>query len=140
MALTDSARDFWVVAGAAAPIIALASQVALSEAYGLKGITYRARVGGTPTIRPYALRADRIAYLLFLISYMNMLVQAAVLLFSLVSLAEDQTAFPPLAVAGMAVAGLLALLIVAFMSPTVHEAAARLKAEASLPEEPPSPD
>jgi hypothetical protein len=109
MALTDNLRDFWVVAGTAAPIIALANQVALGDALG-KGKYYRiARDGYTQAIRTSAKGVIASARWLWSISYVNLLLQAMVLFWSLLNLISN-ISFGATTVAVIELVGILILI------------------------------
>jgi hypothetical protein len=86
MALTENLRDFWVVAGTAAPIIALANQVALGESLGKRKYYRIARDGNTQAIRTSAREVIASSRWLWIISNVNLFLQAGVLFWSLLNL------------------------------------------------------
>src|SRR5215469_6150210 len=80
-----SLTDFCVVAGIAAPIIALANIVAVGDALGLvhflRGARRRARRGSVRW--EAATRGSVLGLVMYFVSSLNLLAQAAVLLFTL---------------------------------------------------------
>jgi hypothetical protein len=109
-------ENFWVVAGAAAPVIALANLVALNDALFLRQAMLMApHEAWTDDVKDFFLASQRRLLLLSLIpSAANLLLQAAVLSIALAGLAEDQNPVPSLLVAVLEGIGIVICAVIAY--------------------------
>jgi hypothetical protein len=116
VALSDTMRDFWVVAGTAAPIIALANQVAVIDAVVTLGGFRRAARDDSRSAeaRNLARIATGANHLLYYLSMGNLLAQGTALALALISLLRAASLVAPLEVGllllGLAATGVGALL------------------------------
>jgi hypothetical protein len=125
-------ETFWVAAAAAAPLIALANQVTLTDMWGIRGTFKKAEIYGPPGTRHDAAKSGlRAASRAYLVGYINLLVQAGVLIAALRSLyyGRDSQIFPPLPVVYIEGLGLAALVATSLLTGNVRSALARLDAE-----------
>jgi hypothetical protein len=129
------ARGLLIAATAAAPVIALANQVALSDSFGLLLLFRRARQDPSPAAHLHAVRGHNYAVVLFLLGYANLLTQVAVLYFALSGLLPNADKSPrPLVLLLAEVAGLTLVLLNSVLSGCVRDEATQLEAaERSLP-------
>jgi hypothetical protein len=134
-------EGFWLVAGTAAPVIALAAVVTLGE-------TLRENIASIAEAMPLLdaqsnsadrLKGDRLTTAtiratkqLYAIGLSNLLLQAALLAVSLVSLADDANLVPPWIAIVAAVGGLLLLLAFSALG-AVQLRWTRMNALAELP-------
>ena len=136
VALSESARDFWVVAGTAAPIIALANQIVISDSLGLGPVFRSTRRGPSSGVRDQSAEGALLLVGIFSVSYINAAAQASVLLTALLSLAYPGSSdFVPLTlVPPIEVFGLLAVMSTAVFSGRVRAQVAQINAATrSLP-------
>jgi hypothetical protein len=139
MALSDNARDFWVVAGTAAPIIALANQVVVSDSGGLMPFFDRATwYDQPPDVKSHGRRGQRYAVTLYTISAFNLLFQIFGLTAALTTLNGGSvrlssswvmtTGITPATVVVTETVGLLLLLVTSIMSGVARGEAAQIRA------------
>ena len=105
---------FWVASAAAAPVIALANVVTVSDAWGLARESVRTLVSvaeeiGQPSMVDGLIPRTRTAEILYRVSLVNLVLQAAVLLASMISLADTGDHLPPMVVAAALAGGLAAV-------------------------------
>jgi hypothetical protein len=131
--------DFYIAAAAAAPVVALANQVVLSDSFGLRLLFRRAKQDSTSAVKSHADRGYNFARWLFSLGYANLLLQTAVLVGSLGVLSPLHGVIanpsPGLVVALISVpAGILLVLATSVLSGYVRDEATQLEAAArSLP-------
>jgi hypothetical protein len=128
--------DFLIAAAAAAPVIALANQVVLSDSFGLLLLFRRAKRDATSAAEPHAGRGYNFAVSLFLLGYTNLLLQTSVLLTALYALLYNAAA--PIGTLLILLAfetfGLLLVLASSVLSGYVRDEATQLEAATrSLP-------
>jgi hypothetical protein len=118
MALSDSMRDFWVVAGTAAPVIALANQVAIGYSLGSARLLRNAGKDSSRSAgaRKSARRASRWTGALYLVSLVNLAAQAAALGAALGTLADGHAAVSPRLEGLLVTYGLAAVMVSALLS------------------------
>jgi hypothetical protein len=139
MALAESELDFWLAAAAAAPIIALAGLVSITDSAVVSGMIKQTNKGAGPIIR--AARSTRLAVgsnsLIMAYSIINLLVQGLAFIASLWTLLIGRVGwFSGGVVMGLEASGFLYLLVIAWMAGRVgtvrreiEEAQARAAAE-----------
>ena len=111
-------EGFWVVTGTAAPVVALAAVVSLSDAGGPGFLTVKVDPRMLPLDKAFAYAfveaSARIARWVAWVSLFNLLLLTALLAVCLVSLAGSVNLVPPWLAIGAAVAGLLLLAVSSF--------------------------
>jgi hypothetical protein len=125
--------DFYVAAAAAAPVVALANQVVLSDSFGLRLLFRRAKKDSTGAVKSHASRGYNFAFWLFFLGYSNLVFQTGVLVGSLAILSPLHGVIanptPGLAVTLIVVpAGVLLLLATSILSGYVRDEATQLEA------------
>lgn len=125
MALSDSARDFWVAAAAAAPVIALAGLVSITDSAVLASTLKRtaAELGRSAAI--YWVRYSNTTVILY--SFFNLLTQGFVLIVALWALLYNSAPVKGLLVILVEGAGLLVLSVVAITAGRVGGARQQLE-------------
>jgi hypothetical protein len=110
-------ETFWVVAGAAAPVIALANLVAINDALFLRQAMLMApHEGWTDDVKAFFLASQLRLLLMSLVpSAANLLLQAVILSIALAGLAEDQNLAPSLLVAVLEGIGIMICAITAYV-------------------------
>jgi hypothetical protein len=129
MALTDNARDFWVATAAAAPVIALAGLVSITDAAGVAGTLKRALTESGPVGNvARSIRQARF-YNIYVIIYciINLVVQGSVLIAALLSLLNDSASIPGLWIIWLESVGFIYLLVIAMMAGRVGAARRQLE-------------
>jgi hypothetical protein len=113
---------FWIVAGGAAPVIALASVVTFSEARQLEAIS-QVEVRAQVLEMPLSIRNDfwkarnrllHLAQLMAWVQILNLALQCWILASSLLSLAQSANELPTSVVVGVEVAGIALLAVGGF--------------------------
>ena len=126
-------ETFWVAAAAAAPIIALANQVTLTESRGMTGTFIRAqRANPSGTAHTTAITGHRSVLAALSIGYLNLIAQVFVLYVALGSLysGEDSNGTgSPRAVIFLEICGLAAVGLAAVFSGVVRSARTMLDTE-----------
>ena len=131
--MANKYADFYIAAAAAAPVVALANQVVLSDSYGLVLRFRRTQRDTTGAVKRHADRGYNFAFGLFFLGYMNLLLQTAVLAAALAVLALPH---PPVAdptwglqvLLSLVSGGILLVLASSILSGYVRDAATQLDA------------
>jgi hypothetical protein len=128
--VADQYADFFIAAAAAAPIIALANQVVLSDSLGLQLLFRRKRSDSATDVKNHATRGYRFAIALFLVGYINLVAQILVLtaaLYGLIHIQRQPTMGLPTVMALVESLGLVLVLVSSVLSGYVRDAADQLK-------------
>ena len=124
--------DFYIAAAAAAPVVALANQVVLSDSYGLLLRFRRAKRVTAAAVNSHAVRGYRFAGWLFFLGYTNLLFQTAVLAGALGVLSGKADVANPTAALVLVLiavpAGILLVLASSILSGYVRDEATQLEA------------
>ncbi len=120
MALSENAPDFWVAAAAAAPIIALAGLVAITDTAIASDIIKRAR-DENPELKGNVIRGkvEQLGpptYWILIYNFFNVLIQGFVLMVALLALLQDGTPIPGIAIIVVEGIALLFLLLAAWLA------------------------
>jgi hypothetical protein len=116
---------FWVVIGAAAPVVALAVIVSLPDSLTLAGQADMDR--GVNALREAANGVYRLAARIFVTGLINMLLQAGLLAVSLVSIEDGANCVPPWTAITATVGGIVLLGVASVMTVNTNLYRKRLK-------------
>jgi hypothetical protein len=120
MTLSDNPTDFWIACAAAAPVIALAGLVAITDTAVTGNIIKRARMR-YPALRDEMMGGGR-EFLgppsawIFVYSMFNLLAQGFVLIVALLALLQNGTPIPGISIIVVEGVGLLFLLVAAWLA------------------------
>ena len=129
MTLSENAEDFWVAAAAAAPVIALAGLVSISDATGVAGMLRRARGNGGPLgdVAKSVKLAGWYNFLVITYSILNLVTQGFVLIVALLTLFNDRTSISGAYIIIVEALGIFIVLLVATLAGVVGAERRRLE-------------
>jgi hypothetical protein len=130
VAFSENARDFWVAAAAAAPVIALAGLFSLTDAAVAGDVLKRAK-SENPELRGVVTRGVQLVGppngWVIIYGILNLVMQGFVLIVALLALLHDATPVPGIWVIVVEGAGLLFLLLAAMLAGQVGGARQRVE-------------
>jgi hypothetical protein len=113
-------KDFWLAVAAAAPIIALATQVAVTQSFGSAFFFRRVRRRSTSAeARRFAARGWKVAVIGYFVSYGNVVMQGVALAIALVSLDRGEDYTQTATASLLLILGLIVVIISALASAAI---------------------
>lgn len=132
MGLSESARDFWVAAAAAAPVIALAGLVSIPDAAVAGNMLRRVRATNSELVRKVTSGGQLLAPpngWIIIYGILNLVLQGFVLIVALLALLDNASPIPGIWIIVVEGVGLLFLLVAALLAGQVGAARQQVEEE-----------
>jgi hypothetical protein len=124
-------QNFWLAAAAAAPVVALANQVTLTDSLGMMEVLKARSANGSSTVQAAAQRGRNAAFGASLVGYLNLCLQVFTLGIALLSLEGSTDLLPPTVIDPILCSGFGIIALTSFFSSRVRIASNVLDAESS---------